>query len=177
MPLCTDRDVKDGLGIPLSLPTYLVFFGGVCYDANMKSIKYVNGKLYSQKGSVMRELKAKSLCNGRRYVTIRIGGRKGKTVYAHRHIWEMFNGSIPKGYVIDHKNGDSLDNRIENLQCITQRENCEKQKMRTDNKSGQRGIYFCNTRKQHVVDFTRSGVRRMRRFKTMEEAAGFLLTA
>ena len=35
----------------------------------------------------------------------------------------MFNGAIPKGKVIDHINNDTFDNRIENLQCITQSQN------------------------------------------------------
>lgn len=41
----------------------------------------------------------------------------------HRAIWETFNGEIPKGMVIDHKNGNRLDNSLDNLQCVTQKEN------------------------------------------------------
>lgn len=38
------------------------------------------------------------------------------------------NEEIPDGYDIDHINGDSLDDRIENLQCITRKENLAKRK-------------------------------------------------
>lgn len=37
--------------------------------------------------------------------------------YEHTLVWEKYHGrSVRKGYVIHHKNGDPLDNRIENLE-------------------------------------------------------------
>ena len=42
-----------------------------------------------------------------------------------RIIWKYHYGVEPKG-VIDHINGDSTDNRIENLQDVTQGENLRK---------------------------------------------------
>lgn len=41
----------------------------------------------------------------------------------HRLVYEAFKGKIPKRYTIDHKDNDSLNNKIENLQCVTQKEN------------------------------------------------------
>ena len=46
-----------------------------------------------------------------------------KRPLAHRIIWEMFNGAIPDGLTIDHINGNKSDNRIENLQLVTQHQN------------------------------------------------------
>jgi hypothetical protein len=37
----------------------------------------------------------------------------------HRVIWEHYKGEIPKGYDIHHKNGETTDNRIENLSLIS----------------------------------------------------------
>lgn len=45
---------------------------------------------------------------------------KRTTLLLHRALWEIVNGKIPNGLTIDHKNRDSLDNRIENLRLATQ---------------------------------------------------------
>lgn len=39
-----------------------------------------------------------------------------------QYVWEQANGSIPKGMVIHHINGNHHDNRLENLICITKKE-------------------------------------------------------
>jgi hypothetical protein len=47
----------------------------------------------------------------------------GKQQYAHRLIWIMHNGDIPKNKFIDHENRIKTDNRIENLRVVTNQEN------------------------------------------------------
>lgn len=42
----------------------------------------------------------------------------------HRAIWESHNGEIPTGYLVHHKNGDGLDNQLENLEMMTLAEHC-----------------------------------------------------
>jgi hypothetical protein len=44
----------------------------------------------------------------------------GGLVLVHRVVWTMHHGAIPKGYQIDHINGDRADNRIENLRVVPQ---------------------------------------------------------
>lgn len=41
----------------------------------------------------------------------------------HRFLWEEKRGPIPDGYVIDHINGDGLDNQLSNLRVVTQAQN------------------------------------------------------
>lgn len=43
--------------------------------------------------------------------------------FAHRFIWEWINGPIPSGLFINHINGVKSDNRVENLELVTSREN------------------------------------------------------
>ena len=52
--------------------------------------------------------------------------RKSKPISIHRFIWECFNGVIPTNKVGDHINNDKTDNRLCNLQLLTQQENCLK---------------------------------------------------
>lgn len=46
-----------------------------------------------------------------------------RTYAAHRLIWEAFNGPIPNGMQINHKDGDKLNNRLSNLEVCTPSEN------------------------------------------------------
>lgn len=58
------------------------------------------------------------------YIRIKIrkdGKDKGCAV--HRLVWEAFNGPIPPGMEINHKNGKKDDNRLSNLELVTSSEN------------------------------------------------------
>lgn len=46
-----------------------------------------------------------------------------KNYLVHRLVWIAFNGSIPEGYDINHLNEKKFDNRLENLNLMTHREN------------------------------------------------------
>ena len=39
----------------------------------------------------------------------------------HRYVWEYYNGEIPKGYQVHHKDHDKSNNNIENLELMTTR--------------------------------------------------------
>jgi hypothetical protein len=57
------------------------------------------------------------------------GSHTKKTTYqVHRLVWKTFIGEIPPNLAIDHINEDKQDNRLENLQLLTNRENCIKGK-------------------------------------------------
>ena len=66
----------------------------------------------------------------------------GKFYKVHRIIWEMHNGPIRCGYVIDHKDGDPWNNRLENLRECTQGENTLNQRLSKKNTSGVKGVHW-----------------------------------
>ena len=64
--------------------------------------------------------------SGYMHCSIRKYGGRQKTCQVHQFVWECFNGVIPEGKVIDHINSDKEDNRLCNLQLVTQQQNCKK---------------------------------------------------
>lgn len=61
---------------------------------------------------------------------------------AHRVVAERMNGGpIQPGLVVDHINGDGLDNRRENLRIVTRSGNCQNVRG-TKAASGYRGVTF-----------------------------------
>jgi len=65
----------------------------------------------------------------------------GKNVRNHRYIYEMYHGiKIPKGMQINHINEDKLDNRISNLEMVTNQQNKQATTMYRRNTSGFKGV-------------------------------------
>ena len=56
--------------------------------------------------------------------------RDGRSTRVHRVAWATYHGPIPNGHVVHHRNGDTLDNRIENLACMTPSEHAKLHKQR-----------------------------------------------
>ena len=58
------------------------------------------------------------------YTNISLHGYKryGKHFFEHRGVYEYYNGKIPDGYVIHHKDGDKFNNNIDNLMLMTEKE-------------------------------------------------------
>lgn len=66
--------------------------------------------------------------------------KDGKTVVAHKIIWEMFNGPLEADLYIDHIDGNTLNNKISNLRVVPRELNARNCKMRKDNTSGVVGV-------------------------------------
>ena len=67
-----------------------------------------------------------------------------KYQYLHRFILNIENSSIH----VDHINGNTLDNRKENLRTATRQENLRNRNHKVIAKSDYRGVYFKNDRKR-----------------------------
>ena len=75
---------------------------------------------------IIKKTTIKGNHNHRGYMTcmVRKHGQNGqKNIFVHRFVWECFNGLIPDDKVIDHINDNKEDNRLCNLQLVTQQYN------------------------------------------------------
>lgn len=75
----------------------------------------------------------------------------------HRVVFFMHFGWWPP--VVDHVNGDPLDNRIENLRSATQRQNCYNSRTPSNNTSGIKNVRFDKRRGTWGVSVRAGGVR------------------
>lgn len=78
-------------------------------------------------------------CSGKYYAKgyRRVGVRRYQKPYVHRMILDA-----PSGMVVDHINGDGLDNRRSNLRIVTQSENLQNRRgPMTNSRSGIRGVF------------------------------------
>lgn len=102
---------------------------------------------------------------GKRYY-VTSSGTGGKTIYLHRFIMDA-----SKGNVVDHKNGDSLNNQKHNLRQTTQQNNCFNSKGKGSN-TGFKGVSFSKERRKYFASIMHN--RRtipLGRYATPEEAA------
>jgi hypothetical protein len=64
------------------------------------------------------------------------GHKRSRSIFLHALIMET-----PKGMHTDHINGDSLDNRRQNLRVCTPSQNATNKRLRRDSQSGYKGVY------------------------------------
>lgn len=82
-----------------------------------------------------------------------------KAYKAHRVAWMFITGFMPSSDIeVDHINGDRADNRACNLRLANNRQNAVNAKLRSDNKSGVKGVSKRNNR--WVVQIADHGVKR-----------------
>lgn len=70
---------------------------------------------------------------------------KGKQYKAHRMAWLYVYGEVPSGN-IDHINRVRSDNRISNLRCISQADNCRNMTVSKNNETGYKGVHLDSTK-------------------------------
>lgn len=90
-----------------------------------------------------------------------------------RVIWCVHNSkSIPDGMIIDHLDGDPLNNNPENLRIASFKTNNWNKKMQRNNKTGITGVCFIERSNSWAVSFGRMNSRR-KWFNNLFDAACF----
>jgi len=118
---------------------------GLYQASNMGRIRSVDKTVFNGKGYWVRKGKilSQSNCKGYKNLSLCKNG-KSKTHFVHKLVAMTFLNHKPDGMniVIDHINEDKIDNRIENLQIITHRENILKSIDKTNTSSKYVGVYL-----------------------------------
>ena len=81
---------------------------------------------------------------GYRYIQL-----EGKKYPAHHIVWLIETGNLPKK-ILDHIDGNPLNNNLSNLREATVKQNNENRKAQRNNKTGYKGVSF-NKRLQKYV--------------------------
>ncbi|MGA2322269.1 MAG: AP2 domain-containing protein [Sedimentisphaerales bacterium] len=85
--------------------------------------------------------------------SFKIAPDKTKMISIHREIM-----NAPDGLLVDHKNGDGLDNRRSNLRLATHSQNqCNKPKIKTKVTSQYVGVHFDKRRSQWAANIRNNG--------------------
>jgi len=100
-----------------------------------------------------------------RNVVVRPG--KTKIVSMHREIMEA-----PKGLIVDHKNGNSLDNRRPNLRLGTQSQNMQNRAKKKNTTSRYIGVWYCKRARRWKTQICTDGkVRCLGSYESEADAA------
>lgn len=122
----------------------LFYYDETSYSCLRRKTDWVSGKggctVRAKAGDATGSLSSTNV----KYYDVYDGSR---LVRAHVVIWKLLKGEIPDGYVVDHIDGNSLNNKIDNLRLVTDALNSRNQKQRETNKSGVNGVHLkCDNR-------------------------------
>ena len=119
-----------------------------------------------EKGNITNTNEIAGTLDGKGYWQISV---YNKRYLAHHLAWLYVYGYIPK--IIDHINGNKLDNRICNLREADLSQNQFNRKINCNNTSGVKGVYWCKKSNRWVVRIMAYGKRKVIGFfKDLEDA-------
>ena len=94
----------------------------------------------------------------------------GKKYAAHRLVWLIEYGKFPNLF-IDHIDGNRLNNHIDNLREVSNKQNTENRGAQKNNKFGRKGVSFNKRLKKYVAQIQHHGVNHyLGLFKSPDEA-------
>lgn len=108
---------------------------------NEKYNRYVtkDGLVYRYDKRQDKLVLCKLYVNNKGYILVGVQKPKETQIRVHRLVYETYIGDIPQGYEIDHINTIKTDNRLENLRCVTRKENANNpltRKHKSESKKG-----------------------------------------
>ena len=96
---------------------------------------------------------------------------KVKKFQLHRLIYEVYNGKIPEGMLIDHIDNNKTNNNIDNLRLATDSENnCNKKVNKNNLSTGYKNISLTKWNSYDVKITKNKKIVYRKNFKTLEEA-------
>lgn len=151
------------------------------YDESSPSCLLWNPKRSTKSRKTHRDGKvAGSFCTGQRQrywrANLKLDSGKNRQIMVHRIVWEMHNFKIPKGFEIDHVDGDSSNNKIDNLRCVPMVVNKRNRGICSHNKHGMAGISITSNGKSgHLyatASWTENGKHVSKRFSIAKLGEG-----
>lgn len=123
-------------------------------------------KYIPETGEFFRDGRKIGYDNGRGYLKASIDN---KEYYLHRLAWLYSYGEFPE--LIDHKDQNKSNNKIENLRAATNSQNLHNRGVPVNNKSGHKGVHYIESRNKYLSSITiNSKQQYLGIFKTIEEA-------
>ncbi len=119
-------------------------YEGYYQVSNLGNIKSLNRKMVSSNNIVKRykgQSMAKVLSSGYYLVNLTRNGKR-RTRHVHQLVVMTFLNHIPNGHkiIVDHIDYNKLNNKLDNLQLVTQRKNLTKDRYRHNNSSKYVGV-------------------------------------
>jgi hypothetical protein len=121
----------------------------ITQDYVKQLFEYRNGELYWKTGQRTSVLGKKAGTLKNKYYSVQING---KIYRNHRIIFLMHHGFFP--VQVDHINGDTLNNCIENLRAATTFGNNQNRKKSSNNTSGHKGVVWHKGKKKWQVQMS-----------------------
>lgn len=115
------------MGIPKNAEDFAyqaVQMGELEIDSDGRIWRVANRRFWRWTGrTTTRPCNRRTAERGATYLTVRVMiDYKRVTALSHRLVWRHFNGQIPAGMTVNHKNGNKQDNRPVNLELATHSE-------------------------------------------------------